>query len=75
MSLENLKLLETKVEEFVEQHERMRQEYDKLAQRLTEREAQWAAAMAQLRQLEQERGEMRARLERLLARLGSLDLT
>ncbi|MBI3784906.1 MAG: cell division protein ZapB [Deltaproteobacteria bacterium] len=75
MSLENLKLLEAKVEEFVEQHERIRREHEELTQRLKEREAQLAAATAQVKQFEQERGEIRARLERLMGRLGTLDLS
>jgi septal ring factor EnvC (AmiA/AmiB activator) len=75
MSLENLKLLETKIGEFVDEHERVRQEHESLLQRLKEREAQLEAATAQLKQLEQERVEVRTRLERILGRLEGLDLT
>ena len=75
MSLESLKLLETKIGEFVDQHERVRQEHESLVQRLKERETQLAAATAQLKQHEQERSEIRARLERILSRLEGLDLS
>jgi septal ring factor EnvC (AmiA/AmiB activator) len=74
MSLESLKLLESKIGEFVDQHERVRQEQESLAQRLKEREKQLAEATAQLKQYEQERAEIRARLERILSRLEGLDL-
>ena len=74
MSLESLKLLEAKIGEFVDQHERVRQEHESLVQRLKEQEQQLAAATAQLKQHEQERSEIRARLERILSRLEGLDL-
>ena len=74
MSLESLKLLESKIGEFVDQHDRVRQEHESLVQRLKEREKQLADATAQLKQLEQERSEIRARLERILSRLEGLDL-
>ena len=75
MSLESLKLLETKIGEFVDQHERVRQEHDVLMQRIRDQERQLAEATAQVRQYEQERSEIRARLERILSRLEGLDLT
>ena len=75
MSLESLKLLEAKIGEFVDQHERVRQEHESLVQRLKEQEQQLAAATAQLKQYEQERSETRARLERILSRLEGLDLS
>ncbi len=75
MSLESLKLLETKIGEFADQHERVRQEHDSLVQRFKEQEKQLAAASAQLKQYEVERSEIRTRLERILSRLEGLDLT
>lgn len=75
MSLDNLKLLESKIDEFVDQHERVRLEHETLAQRLKEREKQLAEVTAQLKQYEQERAEVRTRLERLLTRLDGLDLS
>ena len=75
MDLENLKLLEAKINQFVDQHERVRGEHESLLQRLQDKEQQLAAATAQLKQYEQERSEVRARLERILSRLEGLDLT
>jgi len=75
MSLESLKLLESKIGDFVDQHERVRHEQESLVQRLKEREKQLAETTAQLKQYEQERSEIRARLERILSRLEGLDLT
>jgi septal ring factor EnvC (AmiA/AmiB activator) len=75
MDLENLKLLEAKINQFVDQHERVREEHESLLQRLKDKEKQLADATAQLKQYEQERSEVRARLERVLSRLEGLDLT
>jgi septal ring factor EnvC (AmiA/AmiB activator) len=75
MDLENLKLLETKIGEFVDQHERVRHEHASLVQRLKEREQQLAEVKAQLKQYEHERSEIKTRLERVLSRLEGLDLS
>jgi septal ring factor EnvC (AmiA/AmiB activator) len=74
MSLDSLKLLEAKIGEFVDQHERVRQEHEVLLRRLQDKEKELADAAVQLKQYEQERSEIKARLERILGRLGSLDL-
>jgi len=74
MSLESLKLLETKIGEFVDEHERVRQQHETLQQRVKEMEKKLADAMSQLKQHEQERSEIRSRLERILSRLEGLEL-
>ena len=74
MNLENLKLLETKIDKFVTQHDKVRQERDTLGQRLKEKEAQLAQLAGQVKQYEQERNELKARLERILSRLEGLEL-
>jgi chromosome segregation ATPase len=68
MSVDSLKLLEAQIGEFVDQHERV-------LLRLQDKEQELAEAAVRLRQYEQERSEIKARLERILGRLGSLDLT
>jgi septal ring factor EnvC (AmiA/AmiB activator) len=75
MDLESLKLLESKVEQFVAQHERAREEQGALARRLADKDRELADAAATLKRYEQERAEIRARLERILSRLDALDLT
>ncbi len=74
MDLENLKLLEAKIDQFVTQHEKVCEERDALARRLKEKEEQFAQQAGQLKQYEHERGELKARLERILSRLEGLDL-
>ena len=75
MDLENLKLLEGKIDQFVSQHEHMREQNHVLAQRLKEKEKQLAEAAAQLKRYEHERAEIKTRLERILSRLEGVDLT
>ena len=75
IGLESLELLEDRVHQFVDQHERVRHAYDEVVQRLEETEKRLADMAAQLERYEQERSEVRARLERVLSRLNGLDLT
>ena len=75
IDLESLKLLEDRVHQFVDQHERVRHEYEEVVRRLEQREQQLAEVTAQLERYERERSEVRARLERILSRLDGLDLT
>jgi hypothetical protein len=74
MDLENLKLLESKIDQFVDQHERVREQHEALVQRLKERDQQLADAAGKLQQYEQERSEILVRLERILSRLAGLNL-
>jgi septal ring factor EnvC (AmiA/AmiB activator) len=75
MSLDSLKLLETKISEFVERHEQVRREQNQLREQLRDRDKKLAEANAQLKRFEKERGELRARLEKILGRLNSLELS
>lgn len=85
-SLESLKLLETKIGEFVDRHEEARREQEQLRAQLRDRDKKLAEATAQLKKYEaeaaaqlkkyeKERGEIRARLERVLGRLNGLEVT
>lgn len=74
MALESLKLLETKLNGFLTRHEQVRSENEDLAARLSERECAYAALLERLRQYEQERDDMRERLERILNRFADLDV-
>lgn len=75
MSLESLKLLETKVAELVSQHERARQANEALQQKLKEQEKQLADTTTRLKQLEKEREEVKGRLEKVLSRIDGVDLS
>ena len=72
--MENLKLLETKIEQFLAHHQKVCQERDALGERLQEKEQQFAQMTSKFKQYEQERSELKTRLERILSRLDGLDL-
>ncbi len=74
MGLENLKLLEEKLNGFLSRHEEVRNEKASLLARLHEREQECAALVERLHQYERERSEMRAVLEKILSRFEGLDL-
>ncbi|MGE0825481.1 MAG: cell division protein ZapB [Candidatus Binatia bacterium] len=74
MALENLKLLEEKLNGFLSRHEQLRKEKEALVSRVRERDREHAALVERLQQYEQERNEMRAILEKILNRFEGLDL-
>lgn len=74
IDLENLKVLEAEIDQFLDQHEQVREQHDALLQRLKDREKQLAEVTGQLQQYQHERSEIRAQLERILSRLEALDL-
>jgi septal ring factor EnvC (AmiA/AmiB activator) len=75
MDLESLKVLEGKIDQFVGQHEQVRGQHAALVRRLQDQEKQVAELQALVKQYEQERSEIRARLERILSRLEGLNLS
>jgi septal ring factor EnvC (AmiA/AmiB activator) len=75
MSLDSLKLLESKIGEFVERHEQVRREQNQLREQLRDRDKKLAEAATQLKRFEKERVELRARLEKILGRLNALELS
>ncbi len=74
MDLESLKLLESKIAKLLDRHEEFRRERDTLAQRLKEKETQFTEVAGQLKQYEQDRKEIKNRLEKILGRLNGIDL-
>lgn len=74
MALENLKLLEEKVNGFLARHKQMYSEKEHLLARLNEQEHASATLREQLQQYEQERSEMRDRLEKILSCFEGLDV-
>lgn len=74
MALESLKILEEKVVGVLTRHEKMRTEKADLSARLEAQERAYAMLLERLQQYEQERHEMKERLERILDRLAGLEL-
>jgi len=74
MSLENLKILEAKLGEFLKLHERLQQDCAGLQQKTKDQEKQLMEAATRLKQHEKERDEVRARLDKILKQLEGLDL-
>ena len=74
MALENLKLLEAKVNGFLARHEQVRGERERLATQLDQQERAYAVLLERVRQYEEERNEMRDRLEKILNSFDGLDM-
>ena len=74
MALENLKLLEEKVNGFLARHKQMHSEKEHLLAQLSEQKHTYAALMERLQQYEQERSEMRDRLEKILSCFEGLEV-
>jgi len=74
MALENLKLLEEKVNGFLARHEQIRGERERLATQLDEQERAYAVLLERVKQYEEERNEMRDRLEKILNSFDGLDI-
>jgi septal ring factor EnvC (AmiA/AmiB activator) len=66
--------LENKLGEFMDEHERVRREREALQRQLQEQQAHLREIALQLKRYEQERTQMRARLEKILSRLEGLNL-
>lgn len=73
MALESLKQLEARINGFLARHEQICHEKEDLSTRLREREQAYTALLDQMHQYEQERDEIRVRLERILTRFEGLD--
>jgi len=73
MVVENLKILEEKIVDILARHEKIRAEKADLSARLEAQERAYAMLLERLQQYEQERGEMKERLEKVLDRLAGLD--
>lgn len=74
MGLDTLKVLEEKIEELLLRHAAVCEERDHLREQLTEAEAQSAEAVRAHQEMEEERTEVKARVEQILGRLDGLGL-
>jgi chromosome segregation ATPase len=75
MSLDSLKVLETRVDDVVARHAAMAADRERLRTELRAAQARIAELSAQLETYEKERGQIRARVESILGRLEGLDLS
>jgi len=75
MGLENLKVLEDRVDDVLTRHAAVCTERDRLRQELAEARARLAEMTARLDGIEKERAQIRARVESILGRLEGLDLS
>ena len=74
MALDNLELLEARISQLLDRHERVKREKELAEKRLQQKESEWHQLKGQLRQYERERSEIREKLERILGHFERLDL-
>jgi len=75
MDLENLEHLEFQLERLLELHEKVKEEKAQAEIRLREKESEFATLKGQLHRYEQERRELRARLDKIIGQFERLDLS
>ncbi len=82
MSIDALKQLDERIQSFLDRADKLRKENESLSIRLAEAERKQGELAAQLKQqeterkqFENERGEIRTRIEKLLQRMNGIDLT
>ena len=75
ISLDSLKVLESRVDDVVSRHAAMAADRERLQTELGAAQTRIAELTAQLETYEKERGQIRARVESILGRLEGLDLS
>lgn len=75
MGTETLKVLESKIEELLVQHEAACEERERLREALDAALARSAELADQLKELDRERADVKERVERILGRLDGLGLS
>jgi septal ring factor EnvC (AmiA/AmiB activator) len=75
MDLENLEQLEFQIERLLALHEKVKEEKAEAETRLREKENEFATLKGQILRYEQERRELRARLDKILGQFERLDLS
>ncbi len=73
--MENLDQLEAKIEQLLENHERVKKEKNLINGQLEHKESESHQLKGQLRQYERERIEIREKLGKILGQLEQLDLS
>ena len=72
MALENLKLLEEKLGDFISRHAKVRTENTQLLGRISSQEREHAVLLERVERYEAERREMRARLDKIISEFNRL---
>ena len=75
MSLDNLKVLETRVDDILTRYAAVCAERDGMREQLKQAQARLAEVTGQLEVYERERAQVRSRVESILGRLEGLDLS
>lgn len=75
MDLGNLEQLEFQIERLLELHEKVKEEKARVETRLREKENEFATLKGQILRYEQERKELRARLDKIMGQFERLDLS
>ena len=74
MDFEDLERLEVKINGLIEKHQKMRLEKETLEKLLKQREAEFHQLKGQIQRYEEEHGDIKVRLEKILERFDGLDL-
>ncbi len=74
MALESLKLLEAKLDGFLERHEQVQSANSALLVRIDKQEYEYALLLKRIQQYEAERNEIRSRLEKILTQFSHLGI-
>ena len=74
VEMDVLKQLEDRIQGSINRIQQLQRENELLAKRLAESEQRFNEANTQLKNQEQDRGEIRSRIEKILARFDGLDL-
>lgn len=74
MATDHVEQLELKINQLIENHERIKRERDSMEKKLQQKESEWHHLKGQLRQYERERIELRDKLDRILGQFANLDL-
>ena len=74
VEIDVLKQLEERIQASINRIQQLQRENEMLAKRLAESEQRFTEAGVQLKEQEEARGEIRSRIEKILARFDGLDL-
>jgi predicted nuclease with TOPRIM domain len=74
MTLDNIELLEAKINRLIDKHQRVKKEKESVEKKLQQKESEWHHLQGQIRRYERERIELREKLDKIMGQFASLDL-